>query len=106
ISTLETNETTKTLSSKMPSRNARSAPKTASRAATTAIGRYGSSHTGTSGCSSSPARTPSSSPTAAIIGRSPEPLGLVCEAQGGSLRRGQLHGLLGGDVELQAKGGL
>src|SRR6478735_251754 len=48
--TLDRNETTKTLSSKMPSRIARTAPKTASRAAMTAIGRYGWSHTGTAGC--------------------------------------------------------
>jgi hypothetical protein len=38
-STLLTNETTKTLSSKIPSSCARTAPKTASSAATTAIGR-------------------------------------------------------------------
>ena len=37
--TFDRNDTTKTLSSKIPSRNARSAPKTASSAATTAIGR-------------------------------------------------------------------
>ncbi len=49
ITTLLKNETTKTLSSKIPSRNARSAPNTASSAATTAIGRYGSSPSGTSG---------------------------------------------------------
>ena len=39
MSTLLTNETTKTLSSKIPSRKARSAPNTASSAATTAMGR-------------------------------------------------------------------
>ena len=44
------NETTKTLSSKIPSRMARSAPNTASSAATTAIGRYGCKPTGTVGC--------------------------------------------------------
>ena len=38
-STLETNETTKTFASKMPSSRARTPPKTASSAATTAIGR-------------------------------------------------------------------
>ena len=55
-----------TRSSKIPSSSARSPPKTASSAATTAIGRYGCSQSGTVGCSTSPATTPTSSPIAAI----------------------------------------
>ena len=49
--TLETNEMTNCLSSKTPSRVARMPPNTASSAATTAMGRYGCSTSGTVGCS-------------------------------------------------------
>ena len=72
MSTLLTKETTKTLSSKMPSRKARSAPKTASSAATTAIGQVGlepERHVGLEEQARAARRA--SRPRAAIIGRSP-----------------------------------
>ena len=50
----------------MPSSTERSAPKTASNAATTAIGRYGCSHNGTLGCTMNPSTTPTRSPIAGI----------------------------------------
>src|SRR3954464_9810818 len=68
---LDRNDTVKTRSSKIQSSTARSPPKTASSAATTAIGRYGCSHTGTVGSSTSPTMTPTSRPIAAITGRPP-----------------------------------
>src|SRR6476659_3811310 len=64
--TLARKETTKTLSLKIPSSTARTAPNTASRAAMTAMGRYGCSHSGTSGCRKSPIRMPPMRPRTGI----------------------------------------
>src|SRR5437016_5699083 len=64
-STLETNDTTNCLSSKMPSSLARIPPNTASSAATTAIGRYGWRTSGTDGSKIAPSTTPTSSATSA-----------------------------------------
>src|ERR671933_274442 len=60
--TLETKEMTKTFASKMRSSRARKPPTTASRAATTAIGRYGGSHSGTVGSKTRPRTTPTARP--------------------------------------------
>src|SRR5699024_37966 len=67
ITTLNRKEVTNTRSSKTPSSRARTAPKRASSAATTAIGRYGCSSTGTEGCRMRPSTTPTSRPATAII---------------------------------------
>src|SRR6185437_7808947 len=64
--TFAMNDTTKTLSSKIPSRIARIAPNTASSAATTAIGKYGCKPTGTVGCKMTPTTTPTARAMAAI----------------------------------------
>src|SRR5690554_1523984 len=61
-------DTTKTLSSKIPSVTARMPPNTASSAATTAIGRYGCTTEGTSTSNSKPTAMPRSRPMAGITG--------------------------------------
>src|SRR5205823_2139827 len=66
-STLDTNETTNCLSSKIPSSLARIPPNTASRAATTAIGRYGWRASGTDGSNTRPSTTPTASAMTATI---------------------------------------
>src|SRR5947209_20609941 len=66
-STLEMNETTNCLSSKMPSSFARIPPNTASSAATTAIGRYGWRASGTDHLKMTPSTTPTASASTANI---------------------------------------
>src|SRR3712207_6315353 len=66
-------ETTNCLSSKIPSSLARMPPNTASSAATTAIGRYGSSAAGTVGSSQIPRPAPTTRAMTAIIGHPRSP---------------------------------